>query len=144
MDNPTIRRVVIYNVGKNAFDLWQKIGRACRDGKRGEAIIMVRGRAGGGMFTKGVCIRHCILSKLMGYNKLKTVSLCKCKKSSCECSLCCCCEVCVLKCSCNQKPPPSHITEMTPDSSDTDSEWDINTDGAGLQDEVQLSSDEEE
>jgi hypothetical protein len=103
MDNQTIRRVVVYNVGKNPFDLWQKIGRACRDGKQGEAVLMVRGKSAGGLFVKGVCMRHCILSKLMGYTGMKSPSFCKCSKKNCQCTLCKCCEVCVLKCSCSQK-----------------------------------------
>jgi superfamily II DNA helicase RecQ len=103
MDNKTIRRVVVYDVDDQPTSLWQKVGRACRDGNNGTAIFM-KGRNqtnfGKGIFTPTVCLRESILSKLLGYIKRTAKNQCTCKSPHCSCNLCSCCTECAKKCSC--------------------------------------------
>jgi hypothetical protein len=62
MDNKTLRRVVNYDHEASACQLWQTLGRCCRDGKPGNGIILTRARSGGEMFANRLCLRTSILS----------------------------------------------------------------------------------
>jgi hypothetical protein len=117
IDNKTVHRVVVNDLGKDANDLWQKIGRACRDGTKGEAVLMTRGTSPKGVFMKGICIRHSILSKLMGYHGPPAPPppcACMSAVTNCSCNLCSCCEICKSKCKCNpiqHRPLPNPAVE---------------------------------
>jgi superfamily II DNA helicase RecQ len=104
MDNKTIRRVILYDVDKRATAIWQKIGRACRDGEVGKAIFMLGktgSKTGKNIIESGKCIRHAILSQLIGYTaKGVDADACSCFKAACQCIKCSCCSECRADCRC--------------------------------------------
>jgi hypothetical protein len=102
MDNKTLRTVVNYDHEPSASQLWQTIGRCCRDGNVGKGIIMTRSRSGGIMFANKLCLRETILSRMAGFTSHPVKdSYCECDLSNCTCDLCKCCSACTKRCFCH-------------------------------------------
>jgi hypothetical protein len=102
MDNKTLRRVVNYDHEASACQLWQTLGRCCRDGKPGNGIILTRARSGGEMFANRLCLRTSILSQMTGFKcHPDKQPYCSCNKEKCECELCKCCSLCTKRCMCS-------------------------------------------
>jgi len=99
IDNKTIKRVVIYDIDKSPSQLWQKIGRCSRDNTAGHAIIFSTTQSSK-LFVKDVCLRHCILSKLMGYD-IEQPEYCNSTINNVNCHCLTCCSVCKRKCELN-------------------------------------------
>jgi len=131
IDNKTIRRVVINDIGKDSNDVWQKVGRACRDGQEGTAVLLCRGISHRDIIIRDVCIRHSILRKLMGYEKTALAVQCVCLSADCTCYLCVCCSVCKKTCKCREKSKEAESitsfdesSEFSEDSLDRDDDFD--------------------
>ena len=111
IDIPDIRCVILWGIPGSCCEYWQQIGRACRDGSNGHAILYkVHSRLPINDDIKDVfcddssmCLRTSILEKIwlkdMGAIPVKN-SHCDRSCDSCTCQLCLCCSNCRRKCPC--------------------------------------------
>lgn len=107
----------MYEFDENPLSVWQKIGRASRDGSPGKAILFTTSSSSA-VVVPGKCMRESILSQMVGYDKfLRNRSVRTACAGGCDVCLCCfctCCSECMKLCRCFNKPtqaPPSDDSE---------------------------------
>ena len=113
IDIPDIRNVILWGIPAGVCQYWQEVGRACRDGQPGRAMIVMepvpsklpRSEELKALFdSHETCYRKAILEKLwlleMG-DLPKSQGSCSSHCRSCNCIKCTCCTVCRDACPCN-------------------------------------------
>ena len=112
IDIEDVRTIVLWGLPENCSEYWQQVGRACRDGKRGRAILY-KAQSNlpvsdeiKGVFqhrSSEVCIRWAIISKIhLSSVNVKSSQPTRCNKmcSVCDCAMCLCCCNCRMQCPC--------------------------------------------
>lgn len=115
IDIPNIRNVIFWGIPESCCHFWQQVGRACRDGQNGNAIVYTR-RLPPNLTTSvelkealhpslGQCVRLEILKLMwmpaMGRLPVKE-QVCKLSCTTCNCEYCICCWFCRSLCPCRK------------------------------------------
>lgn len=105
-----VRTVIFWTIPQTICHIWQMAGRACRDGNKGQVILIRRFSKGRNRTTKAVkdlfedqsrCIRARILREIWLSEMGNVDSLFeRLQRSTYECMQCTCCTVCASNCRC--------------------------------------------